>query len=107
MPLRALLGLIVCNLIWSSSPAFFKILLQNFHPVQTAWLRYFAAFLAFLVWKGVGWGLKRGEHRVRVARISRVDLGFCFLAGFFTFCMSPVLQASGLTVTQAMDGALI
>lgn len=102
MPPFMLLGLILSNLVWSSSPAMTKIVLQDFPPFQVAWFRYTSAFVAFLAWQRVA-----PKDKEEKRPFSRRDYLLCAVGGFATFCFSPLLQASGLTLTQALDGALI
>lgn len=121
MRLYALLGLILCNLIWSVHPVMGKLVLADFSPVHGAWLRYFLALLSY------GFVILVYRARVRPSapssRKSRVfssyfskpffkpssakDLGIATLLGFFTFCYSGVLQFVGLNDSRATDNSLI
>ena len=49
MSARTLLGLIVCNLIWSAHPLMGKWLLESVSPEQGAWMRYSSALLFYFI----------------------------------------------------------
>jgi len=117
--MRILLGLIGCNMIWAANPVMGKWLMQDFGPQKTAWLRYFSAFLGFLLFSP--WIMKRSTDialpdsvgRFLARRFSGLrafthrEWGTLFWLGFFTFCFSPLLQMAGLDASRAVDNVLI
>lgn len=113
MKARTLLGLIVCNLIWSANPAMAKIMLNRHSPAAVAWLRYFSAFAFFCALALL--------FPLLVARLPRLkgfsspflkprtgrDAVLIIILAFMTFCFSPVTQMTGLAASRATDNALI
>src|SRR4051812_42701147 len=100
MPVRTLVGLIACNFVWSTHAALGKVLLRDFTPLQSAWLRYTSAALAF-------WLMALLFRLPLPRRVGgRVWLNLA-LAGLLSFCAGPVLQFSGLKISRALDNALI
>ena len=120
MPFRVLVGLILCNAIWAANPMMAKILLAAFRPAHVAWLRYFSATLAFLLFVAASGFLRArasGIFRARVpaaplrgffarARTSR-DLFLVVAVGFSAFCFAPLVGLFGLNQTGAVDNALL
>lgn len=112
MRLKIFLILILCNLIWSANPLFAKWLINESSPAQTAWLRYASALLAYLIayiWVRVrtGQATALGGQRFFVAQASRKDWFLLALMGFLPFCYSPLLQLTGLGMSQVTDNAII
>jgi drug/metabolite transporter (DMT)-like permease len=100
MRLQTLLGLILCNLIWSANPAMGKIILTDISPELAAWCRYASALLAYLLFAAL-WLRKIPEPKF--IRPSKAVL----LIGFSGFCLAPLLQMTGLNSSTATDNALI
>jgi drug/metabolite transporter (DMT)-like permease len=99
--LRTLVGLIICNLIWSAHPAMSKLALAELGPPLTAWLRYAGALAVFTF--AVVVQRRPGFFRPRGGR----DWLLVALLGFLSFCYTPLLQLIGLSSSRAMDNALI
>jgi len=114
MPLSTLLGLILCNLIWSAHPLMGKLLLQDFSPAQGAWLRYVSALATFLICliasRVFGRFTKRGADGWRSALMPQAPLGdwaWIGLMGIGAFAFSPLLQMTGLAASRATDNSVI
>jgi len=107
---RTLIGLIICNLIWSLHPAMAKSLLTDFSPAQVAWLRYGSALLSYFAVVLAFRSFRPFSHAIIkpfwVPR-TRHDWVLLFAMGFFPFCFSPLLQLTGLAASRAVDNALI
>jgi drug/metabolite transporter (DMT)-like permease len=112
MPLRTLLGLVACNFVWSAHPIMGKLLLGSFPPAQTAWLRYASGLAAYLLAFAATALLRalrpvgRRDPAFMVPR-SRRDLMLVLALGGSAFCLSPLLQLTGLVASRATDNALI
>jgi drug/metabolite transporter (DMT)-like permease len=107
---RTLAVLIFCNLVWSAHPVMGKLVLRDFTPVEGAWLRYLAAWLSFVAALGVLRALpakRRIELPTWPAHARPRDWLFLFLVGALPFCLSPLLQMTGLAASRATDNALI
>jgi drug/metabolite transporter (DMT)-like permease len=78
-----------------------KLLLEDFSPVQGAWIRYLSAWLVLLV------GVAITRAPVRPIAPTRRDWARLLLAGALPFCFSPILQMTGLQASRATDNALI
>lgn len=115
MPPRTLLGLILCNLVWSAHPLMNKWVLADFGPPQGAWLRYTGAVLAFLPvvalwpWLARASSIRLPADRATafVPRGPRRVWPALALMGFLAFCLAPLLQMTGLESSRATDNALI
>lgn len=111
MPLRTLLSLILCNVIWSAHPLMGKYLLLGFSPEQSAWLRYLSALISYtlavavLKFSPVSRKMFRGEPFMRPKNSSEAIL--LLALGFSAFCFSPLLQMTGLASSRATDNSLI
>jgi drug/metabolite transporter (DMT)-like permease len=104
---KVLLGLVLCNLIWSAHPLMGKWLLEDFSPTEGAWLRYMSALMAFWILRPL---LPRGDERQRSLQISwksYKELALAIFLGLMAFCFSPLLQLTGLHASRATDNALI
>mgnify|MGYP001605598199 CR=1 FL=1 len=97
--------MIAVNLVWAAHPVWGKVLLGEVTPFQAAWLRYFVAWLTLLgltmILRLSGWGRGFEFPRGRAAWIGIVGIG---ISSFF---MSPLLQATGLLNSGAIENALI
>lgn len=102
MKLKTWMGLVVCNLIWAAHPLMGKILLEEFSPSQTAWLRYFSAFLfyAFLT-------AFRSKQSLFVWPDRTQDRGLLLLLAFMAFSYTPLLQMVGLGGSLATENSII
>lgn len=101
MPLHILLGLISCNLIWALNPVAGKIMMTEFTPLQTGWMRYAVAVSTYLVFSLFS---KNQSFAVPKRKIAWIWL---VLFGFFPFCFTTLLNMKGLSLTRATDNALI
>ena len=113
MPIRTLIGLILCNSIWAANPIMGKILLERFSSHEVAWLRYSSAtFFYLLIWllalSARGTGLLPGTPRSWFARPKGFkDAGLVFGLGFSAFCFAPLVAFTGLKKTGAVDNAIL
>ncbi len=93
------MGLCLCNILWSLNPVMGKWLLEDFSAAHAAWLRYGTAWLAILpllFWKKLPKLPTQSSHY------------FLFLLlGLLTFALTPMFQAQGLDASQATDNSLI
>lgn len=108
MKRSVLLLLIFCNLIWAANPLMGKILLRSFDGIQVAWIRYFSAFLVYLLVVSFLVAFRKGRWCdyflwPRELR-SKLEL---LLLGAGPFFFSPILQFIGLESTQAMDNSIL
>ncbi|MCM2276543.1 MAG: DMT family transporter [Oligoflexia bacterium] len=99
---RTLLGLVLCNLIWSANPAVAKGLLSHLPPVEVALLRHGSALAAFVL-AGI---LFRFRPLFALPRYRR-ELVFVALLGALSFFFAPFLQLLGLAASRATDNALL
>ncbi len=108
MPGPILFALILSNLVWSLHPAMGKWALESFTPTQAAWLRYSSAWLAFLLLRPLVARLlrdpRREPHWVSPALPDRWRI---VGLGLLPFCLSPLLQLTGLSLSRATDNAVI
>jgi len=104
--IKALLGLILCNVVWSANPAMAKIVLRDFVPAHAALLRYSSALLGYLLAILVLSRVKTSLTFFALPKKGR-DWLFLFGLGFFAFCFSPFLQLTGLNASRATDSALV
>lgn len=112
LSLKTLIGLILCNFIWSFNPALSKILLGQFSPLQTAWLRYTSALLSltcFLCFFFIFKFSLKNPAKVILPQLNafKKNWHLLLLMSFFVFCYSPLLQITGLSFSRATDNALI
>lgn len=105
MPMNVLVGLILCNMIWSAHPAMAKLVLADVSPAVTAWLRYSSAFLAYLI--AIPVLRKRREGPAFLKPQTFRDGILILTVGFMAFCLAPLLQMTGLQSSRATDNALI
>jgi drug/metabolite transporter (DMT)-like permease len=113
MSRNVLLLLIACNLIWSANPLMGKLLLQGgsgqgMNGIQVAWVRYFLAFLAFLVVAVAGVIFK--GRRIRSFFILPTHFTTWMelaVVGMAPFVFAPILQFVGLESAQAMDNSFM
>ena len=88
-----------------------KLLMNDFSPAHTAWLRYASALASYLVaFAFLDFFLP--ERRKRLGRPFVLpkrpkDLGLLALLGFMTFCFAPFLQMTGLNISRATDNSVI
>ncbi len=84
-----------------------KILLQDYSPFQTAWLRYGAAWLGVLLIAIVHMARKKQSGPVIRKVLSRPHILWIFLMGIITFFASPYFQYTGLARSTATENAII
>jgi drug/metabolite transporter (DMT)-like permease len=101
---RTLVGLVVCNLIWSFHPTMGKLVLAEVSSTTGAWARYTLSFLTFAIAARL-LGATRDQAYFRPTQMK--DFTILATLGFMTFCFSPLLQMLGLSGSRATDGALI
>ncbi|MCM2322026.1 MAG: DMT family transporter [Oligoflexia bacterium] len=111
MRARTLIGLILCNLIWSANPAVAKVLLAHLPPAEVALFRHGSALAAFIIGGATlraCFPTASGALRPLFALPrTRVEALYIFLLGLLTFFFSPFLQMTGLSASRATDNALI
>jgi drug/metabolite transporter (DMT)-like permease len=105
VPLKILIGLIICNIIWAINPSVGKVILRDFTGLQTAWLRTVGACLAYFLIAPLM------KHRFGAAfaipKVGSTSFWQLVALGFLTFCFSPWIAYQGLPKTQAVDNALL
>jgi drug/metabolite transporter (DMT)-like permease len=105
IPRTTWLALVGCNLLWAANPMMSKILLERFHAHQVAWLRYFSATLAFVIfWWAAGLGR---PQKFFAWRLPTRDWLLVLGMGFSAFCFAPLVALTGLTRTGAVDNAIL
>lgn len=86
-----------------------KVLLESYSGLQVAWIRYFGAFLAFILVVGATLILNResrlGDYFLFPSSL-RTWLELIAL-GIGPFVYSPILQFIGLETAQAMDNSIL
>ncbi|MFA6030527.1 MAG: DMT family transporter [Elusimicrobiota bacterium] len=110
MKLGTLLGLVVCNLIWSANPTMAKFVMKSVSPAHAVWLRYASALAAYALAVPLlraFYGGRRFAGPMFVRGGSGPDRAWILALGLLTFVLSPLLQMSGLSVSRAVDGALV
>jgi drug/metabolite transporter (DMT)-like permease len=115
MPLKILVGLIVCNLFWSVHPIMGKWLLEEFSPAQSSWLRYSSAVAAY--WLAYLWVRFVKDGRTQKVKgitrsfflfpTRRKDIFLVCLLGFMAYCFSPLAQMAGLSHSLASENSII
>lgn len=105
MSWRVLLGLVACNAIWATNPAMGKIVMQEFSPMQTSWLRYGSALVTAILLLL----LLRWQRPKEVSPLSAIPGNWPWLAGIgvVTFCFSSYSQYKGLSLSTSTENALI
>ncbi len=87
-----------------------KIVLDAVSPPQAAWLRYFSAFLSYLVAAAVITVMRSRAARFGPAfTLPKSGRDALLIAGlgFSAFCFAPFLGMTGLNASRAVDNALI
>ena len=116
MSLSVLIGLILCNVVWSGNPAMSKLVLADFPPALAAWLRYTSALAAYLLAtlplvtlprRTRNPARKEGFGPPFLRHPSRRDLVLVSAIGLMSFCFAPLMQLTGLQSSRATDNALI
>ena len=113
MRIKTLLGLILCNLVWSLHPVMGKWLLEEFSPIQVAWLRYVSALGAYWIFVGVKTQSSfRGISFASMSSFFSIPRSWnqrshIFILGFMAFCFAPLIQNLGLAKSLASENALI
>ncbi|MBY0469698.1 DMT family transporter [bacterium] len=107
MPLSILLGLILCNIIWSAAPVGGVWVLQDFTPIQGAWLRYVSAFAFYVMLTVFLIVTKRAKSPPFLKSKHPKDWATVIAIGAITFCGVGILQLKGLSTSRATDNALI
>lgn len=95
---RAMLVLVVCNLLWAGTYVAGKIALRTLSPVELNALRFGIAGLIFLPF------LWRARGRVILDRTALLRLALLCLLGFV---VNKALEFGGLDLTTASDTALL
>lgn len=93
---KAILGLIIANLIWGAASPIFKWSLQSIHPFTLAFLRFFIGalvLLPFLDPKNIS--------------IKRADWKYVFLLGFFGVNLNIGFFFLGLLITPSINAPII
>ncbi len=93
------------NLIWAAHPVVGKVLLAGWSPFHVAWMRYVSAWC---VWMILSPFLKGSGKSLTATLLPKNRSGLIvMLVGAFTFCLSPLLQFSGLQKTGALENAIL
>jgi drug/metabolite transporter (DMT)-like permease len=104
MRLSRVLGLVVCNILWSSSYATSKHLFATFHPLEVSFLRNLVAGLPLLIY--CAWGGRRSILANWLRHLKPLDSRM-IAVGTLTFFVSPVCQMTGLNLSRAVDSSLM
>lgn len=115
MPWKVLVGLILCNFLWSANPTWGKVILTAVSPEITAWLRYSSSLLSYVVAVSFLQVTSRIWPKMKtqfdgpyfMKPKARQDWLLLLALGFMTFCFSPFLQFTGLSTSRASENALI
>lgn len=108
MKLRLLLSLIGCNVIWGLNPGMGKLVMRDFTPMQTSWLRYASATISlwiFAAFVQIFW--KEDKRFALGAKYSWNLWKWLITLGVVTFFISPVVQYSGLSKSSASANSLV
>lgn len=97
MPLKILLSLALCNAIWATNPSFGKILLTQFTPAQSGWLRYTVALLSCALFLPF----------FKVQKINKRHWLWLGSIGVITFFLSPFFQYRGLHASTATANTIL
>jgi drug/metabolite transporter (DMT)-like permease len=94
--IKAILALVLANIIWGLTPAFNKLGLQEFAPLWLFVMRYLlATLLLVFIFRPSGKKIKTKDH-VKVA-----------LSGWVGISLTIVMMYYGLRITRAIDAAVI
>lgn len=105
MSWRVFLGLVACNAVWALHPSMGKLVLRDFSPMHTSWLRYVSAFVTSLVLVAcLRW--TRPRHLSSISA-SLPHFRWILTAGFVTFFLSPFVQYQGLSLSTASANSII
>lgn len=94
--------LIACNLLWSFTSIFGKELLSVYDPGVVAWFRVVGAWVAIELLL-----FFRAPSPTRFLRLGKNTQSGIALLGMTTFAAGPLLGYRGLSMRDAVDGALI
>lgn len=100
---KLFLFLAACNVIWSLHPLLGKWALQDFSPTEVAILRYGSAGLSYFL-LSLFFLRKRKAYAIPK---TKKDTVLMFLLGFCPFAVSPILQLTGLSLSQSIDNAIV
>jgi drug/metabolite transporter (DMT)-like permease len=105
---QVLLGLVLCNFVWSTVPVAGKWALMIYSPMEVGFLRYGAAFL-LIVTLGIPFAVRRPREIFRSLRkiFAPMWWPWYLLVGTTTFFISPLVQYWGLAKSTASANALI
>lgn len=113
MKLRILLALILCNSIWASNPTMAKLLMRDFSPLQTGWLRYSSALLGLIVFLlGQRFFAPHAKPHTKTDQAKQLPYttqvySWLVLLGLVTFFGSPVFAFLGLGRSTATANSLL
>lgn len=94
--IKAILALVLANVIWGLTPAFNKLGLQEFAPLWLFVIRYIlATLLLIFIFRPRGKKIQPKDH-IKVA-----------LSGWIGISLTIVLMYYGLRITRAIDAAVI
>jgi|GEM_PF-546757 len=105
---RVLVFAVLLNLAWSFHPVLGKVLLSGWEPPHVAWLRYFSAWVFWVLLLPWTRGARRPASLDQTAPlVGRRDFWVPLSIGLMTFFVSPLLQISGLRLAAASDNAIL
>jgi len=105
---RVLAFAVLLNLAWSFHPVLGKVLLSGWDPPHVAWLRYFSAWVFWILFLPLIRKISRSAAlESSDAPASRLDFWIPLSIGIMTFFASPLLQISGLRLAAASDNAIL
>jgi drug/metabolite transporter (DMT)-like permease len=100
-PAALLSGLVVINLLWAGNPVMTKFMLEDFVPLQVAWLRITSSTIVL----GVLLGLAKG--RTKPTGGAFVPWSKAALMGAIVFFATPLVVTFGLNQSLAIQNSFI
>src|SRR5579863_3536908 len=92
---KAVIALILANILWGAAPPIFKLALTNIHTFSLAFLRYFipATIMLFLF--------------PTQLRIHKKDIPIIFLAALFNITLGILFFFTGVQYTESINVTII
>ncbi len=107
-----LVGLILCNVIWSAAYSISKHLMLHYSPMEVSFLRLLAAGIPLLLYCLLtGPDRQKRKHSrsylgAWIRDLQRLD-GRLLLVGLLTFFVSPLCQMTGVHLSRAIDTSIM
>ncbi len=108
MPIRILLSLVLCNVIWGAHSAIAKHVMESFLPFHVAWLRYTSALIFyFLILGFCKFFIVSSLSGVKKNNLTQKNFLWLIIAGAVSFFLSPLMQFQGLAISTATELTLL